>query len=89
MLDCLKIFATSCSKPTGSSSLNWFIIIPGNDEDEVMSIKLSHIFELWDEEIDYAEKIITVLLNTQLMQFCKESLRKFTVFISTSHSSNI
>ena len=52
-------------------------------------IYLSHIFELWDEEIHYAEKIITILLNTQLMQFCKERLRNFTVFISTSHSSNI
>ena len=87
-MDCLNIFATSCSKPTGSSSLNWFIIYQGTMKMRWW-IYLSHIFELWDEEIDYAEKIITVLLNTQLMQFCKESLRKFTVFISTSHSSNI
>ena len=88
-MDCLNIFAPSCSKATGSSSLNWFIIYQGMMKMKMnWSIYLFHIFELWDEEINYAEKI-TVLLNTQLLQFWKESLRKFTAFISAYHSSNI
>ena len=54
--------SASQAKPTGSRSLNWFVINPWKDDDEIMSISKSY---LWTAECRIVwRKIIAVIYAT-------------------------